>query len=315
MAEENDMKWISGFWRRVGALSVDTVILGVVGLGLGLVFEKQFVELGDRGRFIGFFIALAYFGVMNSNISGGQTFGKKVLKLKVVNSDNQTVDVLRSIARYSILGIPYFLNGAHFTNEALAPFWPYLLSFVIFGGLLSVIYLYIFNRVTRQSLHDLMVGTFVVNARVEKHETGAVWKPHLLIVSVVFVIAAVVPVFTSNLTQNEPFRELLSAQTELMKNRSVRYATIFFGKSSFSSINEGTKTTTYVGARVSLRQSSVADVKLARELAEIITRNYSESLQKDVIKMNLTYGYDIGISSRWNTHLYAFSPKELESRE
>ena len=76
MTEENNMRWISGFWRRVGALFIDTIILGIVGLGLGFALETQFVELGGWGRFVGFFIALVYFGVMNSSISGGQTFGK-----------------------------------------------------------------------------------------------------------------------------------------------------------------------------------------------------------------------------------------------
>jgi len=116
------MKWISGFWRRIGALVVDAVILGVAGLGLGLVFEEQFVKLGSWGRFVGFFVAFAYFGVMNSHVSGGQTFGKKLLKIKVVNTDNQPITVLRSLSRFIILGIPFFLNGAHFTNKVLSSY-------------------------------------------------------------------------------------------------------------------------------------------------------------------------------------------------
>jgi uncharacterized RDD family membrane protein YckC len=311
MAEKDDMNWISGFWRRIGALFVDSIILGVVGLGLGLALEKQFVELGGWGRFIGFFIALIYFGVFNSKLSGGQTFCKKVFKLKVVNADNQTIGILRSFARYSILGIPFFLNGAHFTNKAMTSYWLYPLSFIIFGGLSSVTYLYIFNRATRQSLHDLIVGTFVVNANVKRQEAGAVWRPHLIVVGALFVIAAAVPVFTSNLAQSEPFRELLSAQTALMKIPSISYATVTNGYSSFSSVKEGTKTTTYVNIQALLKQNTVTDVELARHLAEILTSNFPESLQKDVIQINLTYGYDIGIASQWRNHSHTFNPKEL----
>lgn len=315
MTEENDVIWISSFWRRISAFFVDTVIIGIIGFGLGLVLEKQFVELGGWGRFIGFFIALAYFGVLNSKLYGGQTFGKKILKLKVVNSDNQPIDVLRSFARYSVLGIPFFLNGAHFTNEALSSFWLYPLSLVVFGGGISIVYLYIFNRVTRQSLHDLVVGTFVVNANTEKQEIGAIWRPHLLVMGVLFVIAAIVPMYTTNLAQSEPFRELLSAQTALINNSSVSYATVSYGQSSFSSSNEGTKTTTYVSAQVFLKQNSVSDVKLARQLAEILTSNYPESLQKDVVQINLTYGYDIGITSLWRNHAHRFNPKDLGGHE
>jgi uncharacterized RDD family membrane protein YckC len=309
------MKWISGFWRRIGALLVDSVILGSVGFGLGLALEKQFVELGGWGRFVGFFIALVYFGVLNSRVFGGQTFGKKLFDIRVVNSDNQTIDIFRSFARYSILGIPLSLNGAHFTNEAIVSIWIYPLSFVIFGGLVSVAYLYIFNRTTRQSLHDLIVGTFVVNTNVEKQDVGTVWRPHLVVVGALFVIAAIGPIFTSHLAQSQPFRELLSAQAELIKNPSVSYATVSYGKSSFSSSNEGAKTTTYISAQAFLKKDTVADVELARQLAEIIASNYSESLQKDVVQINLTYGYDIGISSQWSSHAHNFSPKELVIRD
>jgi uncharacterized RDD family membrane protein YckC len=305
------MKWISGFWRRIGAFLIDAAILGVVGLGLGLGLERQFVGLGGWGRFLGFFVALAYFGVMNSKITGGQTFGKKVLKLKVVNADNQPIDLLRSLARSSILGIPFFLNGARFTNESLSSYWLYPLSFIIFGGLFSVAYLYVFNRVTRQSLHDLLIGTFVVNTNGEKQATGAVWRPHLLIVGVLFAVAVIVPAYTSNLAQGKLFRELLATQAALRKNPSITYATVSHGHSGVSSVNQGKKTTTYVSAQAILKQDSVADTELARQLAKIITNNYSESLQKDVIQITLAYGYDIGIASQWRKHAHRFTPKDL----
>lgn len=315
MTEENKMRWISGFWRRVGAFFVDVIILGIVGIALGFVLEAQFVELGGWGRFVGFFIALVYFGLMNSRISGGQTFGKKVLKLKVVNSDNQSIDVLRSFARYSILGIPFFLNGAYFTSEALTSSWVlYPLSFMVLGGTLSVIYLYIFNRVTRQSLHDVIMGTFVVNVGVEKQETNPVWRPHLAIVGVIFVVAVIVPAVTSTFAQHESFKDLLSAQTALMKNPSINYATISYGH-SFSSENKESTITTYVSAQAFLKKNSMADAVLARKLAETLISKYSEALKKDVIQINLIYGYDIGIAYKWNNFAYKFNPEELMVHE
>lgn len=107
MTEEVDLKWISGFWRRFGALFIDTLILGVAGLVLGLFLESFFVQLGGWGRLVGFSIALIYFGVMNSSISGGQTIGKKSLKIRVVDSNNSPISLEKSVLRYSILAIPY----------------------------------------------------------------------------------------------------------------------------------------------------------------------------------------------------------------
>jgi len=72
-----DEEWIAGFWRRIGALFIDAIILGTVGFCLGVFLEKEFVQLGRLGRLIGFGTALSYFGILNSRMFGGQTIGKK----------------------------------------------------------------------------------------------------------------------------------------------------------------------------------------------------------------------------------------------
>lgn len=315
MTEEVELKWISGFWRRIGALIIDTLILGIAGIVLGQFLESTFVLIGAWGRLVGFSIALIYFGVMNSSISGGQTIGKKILKLRVVDSNNSPISIGKSILRYFVLAIPFSLNGAQFSNEAMLSFFMYPLSLVIFGGLFSILYLYIFNRVTRQSLHDLAVGTFVVNANVEKQETGKIWNVHLIIVAVLFLSAAIVPAFTAKLVQNEPFKDMLSVQSALLNESNVTYATIFSGSSTLSSTNEITKTTTYVRSQVFIRSANVDDVELARKFASIVIANYPEALQKDTVQITLTYGYDIGIASKWSNYAHSFNPRELQAAE
>lgn len=315
MTVEVKLKWISGFWRRIGALFIDTLVLGVSGLALGLFLESLFVQMGGWGRLVGFSIALIYFGVMNSSIAGGQTIGKKALKIRVVDSNNSPINLGKSILRYFILAIPFSLNGAQFSNETMLSFLMYPLSLIIFGGFFSILYLYIFNRVTRQSLHDLVVGTYVVNANVEKQEPGKVWSVHLIIVAVLFISAAIVPAFTTQLAQSELFKGMLAAQSALSNNPSVAYATISSGSSTFSSTTEGTKTTTYVSSQVFLNTNNVSDTELARRLATIVVANYPEALQKDTIYINLTYGYDIGIASSWSNYTHNFSPIELQNAE
>lgn len=53
MTEEVEPKWISGFWRRIGALFIDTLIVGGVGLVLGLFFENFFVQVGAWANALG----------------------------------------------------------------------------------------------------------------------------------------------------------------------------------------------------------------------------------------------------------------------
>ena len=315
MTKEVEQKWISGFWRRIGALFIDTLLLGILGFILGFALEATFVEIGPWGRLIGFTIALVYFGIGNSSITGGQTIGKKVLKLRVVNFENASISVAKSFLRYIILAIPFSLIGAQFTNEAMHSSLIYPLSFLILGGFFSTLYLYIFNRVTRQSLHDLIVGTYVVNTGVEKQEPGKVWKVHIIVAATLFIAGATAPVFTSQLAQTDPFKDMHSVQTILSNQPNVNYATISNNTSTFSSVNGGTKTTTSVSSQIFLTHNDIGNVDLARQFAILVIENYPEARNKDVIQITLSYGYDIGIWSQWSYHDHNFIPSELQSAE
>ena len=308
-------KWICGFWRRIGALFIDTLVLGVFGYVVGIFLEDTFVQLSGWGRLIGFAVSITYFGVMNSSIYSGQTIGKKILNIKVVDSANSSISLPKSFLRYSFLAVPFSLNGAQITNEVLLSYLMYPLSVIIFGGLLSITYLYIFNRVTRQSLHDIAVGTFVVNSDSPSEELPPVWKPHLVVVISLFIAATLVPAFTSDLVQSEPFKGLLATQEAISENDSIKYAGVTVGSSSFTSSDSGTTTTTFVKAQAFLYKNNVDDVTIANELAETIIRTYPEALNKSLSQVTLTYGYDIGIASKWNSHNHQFDPNEIKVSE
>lgn len=252
---------------------------------------------------------------MNSKIGRGQTLGKKILKIKVVDSNNELIGPLKSFARYSVLAIPFSLNGAQFPDESMSSFAVYILSMIVFGGLFSIFYLYLFNRVTRQSLHDIATGTYVVNVADEKQSVGNIWKPHYIIVSLFFVAAAIVPVFTGRLAKQEPFVDLLQSRTLLMNNPAVKNATVSYGTSTFTSTNSGTTETKYVNAQVYLSKNETSNKELAQSLAVLIVENYTDALTKDTINVKLIYGFDIGIASRWNSHGHKFNPAELSVSE
>ncbi|RJE77285.1 hypothetical protein BGP78_09540 [Pseudoalteromonas sp. MSK9-3] len=313
--EEVQEKWICGFWRRIGALFIDTLVLGILGYVVGLFLEDIFVQLGGWGRLIGFALSITYFGVMNSSLSNGQTIGKRILNIKVVDSSNSTISLPKSFLRYSFLAVPFSLNGAQITNEAMLSYLMYPLSFIIFGGLFSISYLYIFNRATRQSLHDLAVDTYVVNAEVSPEELPSVWKPHLVVLAGLFIAAALAPVFTSDLAKSKPFKGLLSTQEAINSNESVKYAGVTEGSTTFTSSDSGTTTTTYVNTQAFLYKNNVEDSDIAKQLAHLIVKTYPESLNKNLIQVTLTYGYDIGIASKWNSYNHQFSPQELNSSE
>lgn len=308
MTEQKQQRWIAPFWRRIGAIFLDTFILGLVGFLLGLFFKDEFVQLGGWGRLIGFAIALAYFGVMNSKLCNGQTIGKKLLDLQVVDRQNNTISLPKSLLRYLVLAVPFSLNGLHADTDQMPAFVSFLLVAVVFGGMLSVVYLHLFNRVTRQSLHDLIAGTLVVNAKVEMQALGKVWRVHLGVVVALFAISVLLPFFVDSFAQKAPYSEMAKAYEEIKAVPGIRNPTVTSGAASFSSSANGERTSTHVVVKAGLYADAISDIELARKLADIAVRNYPAALDKDVIRVVLYYGYDIGIWSQWSSYAHDFSP-------
>ncbi len=176
---------ISGFWVRLLALMVDGLCLGLTGLVLGLLLFDSLARLGGWGRLLGFFIALVYFGVLNSAMGKGQTIGKRIMKIEVIDRSGKHLSIGRSFLRYAVLGIPFFLNGALISPSVMISPIGYVIGFILFGAGGAIIYLYICNRLTRQSLHDLFVGSFVAkttpndNLRVRHWNCSVLENPEL----------------------------------------------------------------------------------------------------------------------------------------
>ena len=66
---EPDYRVISGFWRRLVAAILDSLLLGLLGFVLGLLLFHPFARLGGWGRLLGFSVTLVYFGCNNLFIS------------------------------------------------------------------------------------------------------------------------------------------------------------------------------------------------------------------------------------------------------
>ena len=307
---------ISGFWRRLFAFFIDVIILGIIGIGIGTLFYDILAELGGWGRLLGFSIALLYFGLLNSSIGSGQTIGKRVLKIKVVDIDKKTISAPKSILRFMILGIPYFLNGALIPPEILInTFVSLVLGLVVFFGCGAIIYLFIFNRETRQSLHDLITGTYVVNiSSDEALPTKPIWKGHLAVIGTLFVavivlITVVVPKFASQ----EPFSDLLAVQKHIQESGLVHVATVTVGKSSGTNLSAeggGKWESTYFATNAVLRHCPTDYDAVATQLASIVFETYPEVIEKNSVIINATYGYDIGIASAWKSQRVQHTPQE-----
>jgi uncharacterized RDD family membrane protein YckC len=149
---------IASFWRRLGAFVLDSIILGFAAFILAIPFFSTLSRLGPYGRVVGIFLALPYYAILNSKIGDGQTIGKRVLDIQVVDAGGRTIPFSTSLLRYLVLFVPYFLSDAAFPVTRT----PWIVSACqqVLGVVsAATLYMLIFNRHARQGIHDLAAGT------------------------------------------------------------------------------------------------------------------------------------------------------------
>jgi uncharacterized RDD family membrane protein YckC len=301
---------IAGFWRRLFALIIDLLMLGALGMIIGAVFFDPLARMGDAAKLIGFVIALAYFGVCNSGVVGGQTLAKRWLGVRVVDAQGNTLSLPRSLLRYVVLGVPFFANGLTFSPQRmLSLVLGYVVALIVFGGMLSIIYLYIFNRRTRQSLHDLVVGSHVVQA-VPEHGRAAfapIWQGHLVVVAMLALLALGTPAAARRLAGTTtfagmlPLYQTLSTQPHVIAAQVVR-GTLYINGTVTHSLQAGLR----------LDAPMTGDEVMAKRIAQMVAKGDPDIASEDAVQVTLAYGYNMGIASGWKKHGYSFKPDELK---
>jgi hypothetical protein len=158
----------AGVWRRLAALMVDAMLIGMLGLGLGAVFADRLVRFGTWGRALGFLVAGIYFAVGNSRLTGWQTPGKWLLRLRVRGLGGERLSLPRSALRYAVFALPLFASGVYVDMPGLPASATVALATVSFGlvyiGLLANGYLFLIGGPERRVLHDAAANSVVVHA-------------------------------------------------------------------------------------------------------------------------------------------------------
>lgn len=308
--EVEPVRPIAGFWRRLGAFAIDTILLGLVGMLLGWALFDSFARMGAYARLVGFAIALGYFGIGNSRIGAGQTLGKRLLGVRVVDAHDRLLSFPRALVRYVVLGVPFLANGLPLSPEqaASSPLG-YLLALVVFGGMVAIVYLYVFNRRTRQSLHDLAVGSYVerFEGAPRPEPFPRVWRGHLAVVMLLAALALTAPVVASRFAQTATFAGMTPVYHTVASQPHVLSAQIMRG---WSSLN-GSRSTQSLQALVQLDARLTEDEAMAKRIAQQMAKADPQIVSEDVVVVVLAYGYDMGLASGWRRHAYSFKAGEL----
>lgn len=310
---------IAGFWRRFGAFVIDILILGAIGLTLGALCFDPLARMGEPARLIGFAIALAYFGVFNSRLGNGQTLANRWLGIRVVNAHGQPLSLPRALLRYTVLDGWFLLNLLPIQSEMGQPssigvlIVQALLSALAIGGGFVIVYLAIFNRRTRQSLHDLAVGSYVVRAQPETGEAhfARVWRGHFVVAAMIVLLFLGTPFAVKRFAQNDLYAGLLPLQQTLQAQPHAMDVQVMRGTLFLASSGNGSSTTRYLTAQLRINAPMIGDADYARGIARILAKGDPHLAQEDTVTVVLVYGYNIGIAS-WSTkQTYSYKPEEL----
>ena len=290
---------ISGFWRRFLAWLLDVLILGIIGQIIGVVFSSFLFSIGPYGRPIGLLFTIPYFGIMNSKIGGGQTVGKRIMKIAVRNKDNEPIELWKSIIRISLLTLPSLFNQWSipiFQN----PIVVWFLSLIIFGLGGSIFYTMIFNRKARQGIHDLILGTYVVyipGKPIESFPTTP--RIHHIVTSVLIGIVAigtlVMSLIAPSLLSKTSLAPVISLYNILQDDH--RFFSVGVSDHTFYGSNGKTSHLLIVTVWNKGKLAENDRKEVIESIVKTVLENAENIDEYDGIQVKITSAYDIGIAS------------------
>lgn len=304
---------IGALWRRFLAYCIDCLILGVIGHLVAWPFAESLAAMGPFARLVGFLIALLYFAVLESYIGSGASLGKRLLLLQVVHADGSLLTLQESIARSIVFSLPIFLNGLALPLSR-APLAVVTLLSVVSVGVGGITgYMILFNRHTRQGLHDLSVKSFVA----EGNQPGAlairpIWTPHWFIagalLAIVMAAATMVGVIVPD---TEPLSQLML---------DARMAEQINGVQSASAMRVWTRSNSR-GWKLSSLAVTIhclckedEEEAIADGAARALLHGDPHFRDYPRVTIIVAHGYDIGIASSTHAQRFSYTPAGWSDR-
>jgi len=290
--EKPPTRYIAGFWRRSFAFLIDIVLVSIPCFLLGSVFYSFFSSSSGWAAAIGLAIALPYFAILGSSMGNGQTLGQRWTGIEIVDAQGNHLPLGKSLLRYSIL-----LVSLGFANT----FLPAYMAWPVAVALSAIIYLYLFNTRTRQSLHDLATGSFVVKAP----GVGAVgerrlWLGHWAILGALGIVGIV---SVTLIMRTAPMAEITAARRALLDT------------GEFQEVGVALQTrlpgdTTDLQLTVKYRSKPKDYAKAAKEIITIVEGADPLASQQDFISVNFKEGFNVGLANYSMTKRVSHTPQQ-----
>jgi uncharacterized RDD family membrane protein YckC len=322
---------IAALWRRVLAFVFDGIILFVAATLVAAPFFETFSRLGSWGALVGFCLALPYFAILDSSIGNGRTVGKHVMHVRVIDKNGATISFGKSVVRYTVFAVPYFLN------QLLLPLtrtpWAVhvLISIITLGVGGATLYLVLFNRHTRQGLHDLSAGTYVTVAdRDGPPKIEPIWGTHWVILGLTLAVLFLgTGILGNKLARWGPFPQMLedvrlvegiegveaAGMQDMNQNnrdsgekKKILIINVYWvGKST----EKPTATGNFAG---DLKEKWASKQAFADQVAKLVIGHDSTVNDHDSLKVVVIRGYNLGIARAQISYFYQHTPAEWNAR-
>lgn len=296
-------------WKRIVALAIDTALLFFLGWIFGVIFKDQWIRLGGLSRFAGYLVAGIYYTVSCSYHFDGQTFGKYLVKIKVVEVGGGKLSIFKSFLRFNVYGLPHFLNGAF--SDYLDPlsFFEQFIGVLLFFTLFSNLYLLLLSK-PKRTLSDLFCKTVVVPVEAMELNPPAIRRGDLFAVSFLGLVVVATSVYF-----------LKQADDGFLADVNKTYRAIqVAAKTNRVTVNQNTNTVTSSSGKSITRSYRIQlmnpvhsnqDSVFARGIADVALESNTSIKSVDFIYVGLVTGIDIGIYSGWTTNHFTYRPADL----
>jgi hypothetical protein len=137
-----------------------------------------------------------------------------------------------------------------------------------------------------------------------------IWKNHYLIVGIWCLIILIFAAIISPMIQRRGvFPELIALHDSIQNSGEVHMSSVFVGTSRGANGE-----TQYLTTNTIWKNRPASPEVAASEIASIILREYPDVMNKDILAVTITYGFDIGIASGWQSYNEHHSPAEWRQK-
>jgi uncharacterized RDD family membrane protein YckC len=322
---------IGALWRRVLAVAIDGIIIACAEFAITVPFFERLSRLGLWGPLVGFWLVFPYFAVMDSGLGKGQTVGKRLMRIQVIGRDGAPVSFWRSVIRYTVFAIPILVDAMLLPNTRTPWAISTLISVIVFGLGGTTLYLVLFNRRTRQGLHDLAAGSYVAEANDNGSlKVQSIWEGHWVILGLLFLLfslsiwsgrdnvarqGALYPEMFEDMRLVEGMEGVQSASVQDMtlnnsndgKNKILVVNVYWIGKSIKSEADNKTWA-------ASFGHQWDGGEAVADQVAKVVVEHDSTVQEHDLFKIVIIRGYNLGFGHAQVSYFYQHTPAEWNVR-